>query len=102
MPSAESSRASSGSRPRGQLAKNASEGLEDNQEHRGKKDEHRNLVEPAIPGVAMRVAVRREIAQQLAAPHVIDDEQRAERRLGVHPARAAEPAEPEPQAEDDG
>src|SRR3989442_2145234 len=93
----------SDSRPRGQLAKNASERLEDNQEHRGEQHERGELVEPAIPHVCAGIAVGGEVAQQPTAPDVIADQERDQGDLGVQPARgAAEPAEPQPDAEDDG
>src|SRR5205814_2974037 len=103
MSSGPSSATSSGSSPRGQLAKKFSERLEDNDQHRSEQDQHREFVEPAEPDVALRVTVRREIAQQHAAPQVVGREQRAERHLDVQPARgAAEPAEPQPDPKDEG
>src|SRR5690348_6300400 len=102
MPSVPSSRTSSASSPRGQLAKKASERLEDNEEDRGEQDERGKLVEPPVPGMAVGVAIGGEIGAQLAAPQVVRDEQRREPHLGMDPARAAEPAEPKPQSEHDG
>src|SRR5678816_4922446 len=67
-PKDESSRRSSSSSPRGQLAKNDSERLDDNQDHRGEKHERRRLVEPAIPDVRPAVAIRSEVAQEAPAP----------------------------------
>src|SRR5258706_10568181 len=86
MPNPASSCTSCGSRPRGQLAKKFSERLEDNDQHRGEEDQHREFVEPAEPDMALRVAVGGEVAQQHPAPQVIRGEQCAERHLDEQPA----------------
>ena len=77
-------------------------GLADHEQDDADQDQHRQLVEPAVPDVAVPVALMPEIQHQLAAPEVVGDQRRDQRELGVQPdARAAEPAEPEPQAEAD-
>src|SRR3954470_18678174 len=102
MSSVASSCTSSGSRPRGHVAKKSSERLEDNDEHRGEENQHRKFVEPAEPDVALAVTPRSEIAQQHPAPEVVAREQGAERHFYVQPtARSSEPAEPEPNAKDE-
>src|SRR5512145_468266 len=102
-PNAVSSCARSGSRPRGAVAKNALEGLEDNEEHRRDEHERREFVKPAIPALAFRVSLGGEGLDEPPAPHVVSREDRDERDLGVQPSRgAAEPTEPEPDAEEDG
>src|ERR1700741_5400408 len=97
MSSSASSRTSNGSSPRGQVAKNCSERLEDNDQDRGDENQHRKLVETAQPDVAAGIVIGGEVAQQPAAPEVVAREQCAKRHLRVQPAaRAAEPAEPKP------
>src|SRR5687767_4230759 len=91
------------SSPRSALAKKDSERLEDNQQHRGEENHDRDFVEPAQPYMAPAVAPGGEIAQQPAAPEMVDDQNSYHADLGVQPAAGpAEPAEPQPQAEGDG
>src|SRR3954466_5983607 len=97
MSSVASSCTSSGSRPRGHVAKKSSERLEDNDEHRGEENQHRKFVEPAEPDVALAVTPSSRIAQQHPAPEVVARERDAERHFYVQPAAgSSEPAEPEP------
>src|SRR5688500_18506156 len=102
-PSSLTSSRSKASSPRGALAKKDSERLEDNQQHRGEEDHDRDFVERAQPHVAAALAACGEVAQEHAAPRMVNNQKSHKAQLGVQPARgAAEPAEPKPHAEGDG
>ena len=70
------------------------------QDDHGDQDQHRELVEPAVPDVAVAVVVVFEVCDQFAAVNMVGDECRDEGELGVQPAAADAVAEPEPGAED--
>src|SRR5262245_1085761 len=77
----------------------------DDDEHDDRKQEQRrDLVEDAVPAMRARVTVVLEVAEEQAAPDVIDDEEDDERQLEVQPlhvlVRLPGVGEKEPQAED--
>src|SRR5215831_11527224 len=77
------------------------ERLHDDEHDRSGEENHRNLVEPAVPDVGFRVRVPCKISQKLPAPHVVGKGESDDCELRVQPgAREAEAHHPD--AEHDG
>src|SRR5215510_3992206 len=61
------------------------ERLHDGEYHRSGEEDHRNLVEPAVPDVRFRVRVPCKIPQELPAPYVVGDREGDDCELRVQP-----------------
>src|SRR5882672_216024 len=94
-------RSDSGSTPRlADWGKKRLERLHDDQDYSGDEQDHRNLVEPSVPDMGLRVPIDGKIAQKLAAVQVVRDGERDHHELGDQP-RAREAVAHQPAAEDD-
>src|SRR4051812_22452398 len=72
-----------------------SERFHDDEHHDTDQDQHRRLIEPAIPHVPVRIAAVSKSREEPSAPQVIHDQQRDERELGVQPPAGYAEAEPQ-------